>query len=372
MAAESSSKSSPPISSEFFLEAEELELYKVAQELSIFFDKNIMVYPDCKNVKVSCNIKNCDFEKSMSLISWCSGIDYYEKEGVWYFGGNKDYIEVLDNVNVAGGIESLFGSSVKILEDKIIISGTEKEVNRIVKALEQIQKRDRVTVRIWGYEVTNDKMLELGIDIDKAIEYSFSWEGLASYSYNPIQNWVMSLSASLEFDGSQDDLRMVLDTVVTLIPGKKQGFTVGEAIDRELYTVTNEGATLQSGYETVQTGYVLNMMAYKSAADWQFSLSIENSVEQSEKRRNRLQLTNTIFLQGKEPALVGRLVKDSESVQYKKGIPFLCDIPYLGYLFRVSTERKITRNVLFFMQRVDGFAGEASACETVNAAARSQ
>lgn len=363
-AAENLSGSNLQISSDFFLEAEELELYKVAQELSLFFHKNVMVYPDCKNLKISCNIKDCDFDKALSLISWCAGIDYYEREGVYYLGGNKDYIEVIDNIGMGDGIEDVFGDAVKIVEDKIIVKGTEKEVNRIVKALKEVQNRDRVTVRIWGYEITTDKMLELGIDIDKAIEYSFSWQGLASYSYNPIQNWVMSLNASLEFDSSQDDLRMVLDTLVTSIPGKQQGFTVGEAIDRELYTVTNEGTTLQSGYQTLQTGYILNMTAYKSGQDWQFAVSVENSVEQTEKRRNKLQLTNTIFLQGRQPALVGRLIKNSESVQYKKGIPFLCDVPYFGYLFRVSTERKVTRNVLFFMQRVDDSEAGASAGAT--------
>ena len=158
----------------------------MAQELSLFFHKNVMVYPDCKNLKISCNIKDCDFDKALSLISWCAGIDYYEREGVYYLGGNKDYIEVIDNIGMGDGIEDVFGDAVKIVEDKIIVKGTEKEVNRIVKALKEVQNRDRVTVRIWGYEITTDKMLELGIDIDKAIEYSFSWQGLASYSYNPI------------------------------------------------------------------------------------------------------------------------------------------------------------------------------------------
>ena len=342
---------------DFFLECNELELWKIGQELSIHFEKNIVVYKDCKNMKISCNLRDLSLEKALNIVSWLAGVEWYEKGGFYYIGGNKDYIEVLDNTGIDKNSLNVFGQQVKTCEDKIIISGTERDVKRIKKAIQALQKRSIVKIRVWGYEITDSADMRLGLDIDEALSYSFSWEGIVQHSYNPIQNLVMSIEASLERDQSREDMKQILNTGLTCISGKQQSIVVGEAVDRELYNVsgTNE-ATYVSGYSTLQTGFTLNLKAYKYNDKWLFDVAVENSIEQSELRRNRIQLNNTVVA-SKEPSLIGRIIKDYESVRYEKGIPFLCDIPWIGYLFRVTEEKKIRRNVLFFMQVVEPTSG---------------
>lgn len=338
---------------DFFLECNELELWKVAQELSIHFDKNVVCYKDCKNVKISCNLRDLSLIKALDVISWHSGVEWYEKDGFYFIGGNKDYIEVLDNTGIDAKSLAVFGSQVKTCEDKIILSGSERDVKRIKKAIEALQKRSVVTIRVWGYEISDSADLKLGIDIEQAIKYSVSWDALAQYQYNPIQTLVMSIEASIERDSNRDDMKQILSTGLTCISGKEQKIVVGEAVDRETYNVsgTNE-ATYVSGFSTLQTGFTLKLKPYKYNDKWLFNVLIENSLEQSELRRNNITLENTVIA-SKKPSLIGRIIKDYETVSYEKGIPFLCDIPWIGYFFRVTAEKKVRRNVLFFMQVVD-------------------
>ena len=311
----------------FFLECNELELWKVAQELSIYFDKNVIVYKDCKNQKISCNLRELNLEKALNIISWMSGIEWYEKDGFYYIGGNKDYIEVLDNTGIDKGSLNVFGPQVKTCEDKIILSGSERDVKRIRKAIEALQKRSAVNIRIWGYEIADSAGLKLGFDIEQAIKYSASWDALMQYEFNPVQVLVMSIEASFERDANRDDMKQILNTCLTCISGKKQKIVVGEAVDRQTYAVSgNSEATYVSGYSTLQTGFTLNLKPYKYNDKWLFNVSIENSLEQSELRRNNISLENTVIA-SKEPALIGRIIKDYETVSYEKGIPFLCDIP---------------------------------------------
>ncbi len=347
----------------FYLEASDLPLWQVCQELSVYFNKNIVVYKDSKDLKISCNLRDLTLKKSLDLISWLSGVEWYERDNVYYLGGNKDYIEVLDNTGISADVCSVFGkSSVKLVEDKVIIAGSEREVKRISAAIKQLQKKEYVTVRVWGYEVTEEKAIKLGLDIEKALKYSFSWEGIVTHMYNPIQNLVLSLEASLEANQSQSDLYLIVNTQITCVSGKKQKLVVGEAVDRELYSTSEYGKVFVSGYSTLQTGYTLNLSCFKyDAGAWLFDIGIENSVEQSDVRRNNVQMSNTVVLSDKFPALVGRIIKNYQAVDYDKGFPFLADIPGFGYLFRVTDEKESKRNVLFFMQVVQGAGTDAGA-----------
>lgn len=341
----------------FCLQSEGLELWKVCNELSMFFSRNIVVYNDVKDTKISCSFVDLSLEKSLDLIAWLTGVEWYEKDGVYFFGGNKDYIEVLDNTGIDKTITGVFGqSNVKLVEDKIVITGTEREVKRIAEAIRKLQTKKLITLRIWGYEVVEESALKLGIDIDKSIKYASSWENIISNGYNPVQSLAVSLAMSVEAERSSDDVKLVLDTQLTCISGKTQKITVGEVVDREVYTTNEFGRRFVSGYNTLQTGYILNLSAYfYDAQDWLFNVHVENTAESGVNRRNRLLLNNTVILRF-GPSLIGRIIKDSESEQISKGIPFLCDIPYIGYLFRVTEERKVRRHVLFFIERVEGVA----------------
>ncbi len=323
----------------------------------MFFGRNIVVYNDVKDTKISCSFVDLSLEKSLDLIAWLTGVEWYVKDGIYFFGGNKDYIEVLDNTGIDKTITGVFGqSNVKLVEDKIVITGTEREVKRIAEAVKKLQTKKLITLRVWGYEVVEESALKLGIDIDKSIKYAASWENIISNGYNPVQSLAVSLAMSVEAERSSDDVKLVLDTQLTCISGKTQKLTVGEAIDREVYSTNDNGNTFVSGYNTLQTGYVLNLSAfYYDGQDWLFDVNVENTSEYSDNRWNRLLLNNTVILRS-GPSLIGRIIKDSESEQISKGIPFLCDIPYIGYLFRVTEERKVRRHVLFFIERVEGVA----------------
>lgn len=369
--AEKPTKSLPAPSDKFFLECEEMELSKIAQEIGSFFNCNVLVSPESKTLKVTANLTNLDLKGSLDLVSWLAGIEWYEKEGTYFLGGNKDYIEVLDNTGIDKSITTVFSNnSVKILEDKIVICGTEREVKRISGAIKKLQEKNIALIRIWGYEVTEDEFLRLGIDIDKSIKYAASWENIITNGYNPIQSLAVSLAMSVEANKTSDDLKLLLDTHLTCISGKSQSLTVGEAVDRVISSTNEQGKVFTSSYQTLQTGYILQVSAYKyDGDDFIFDVNVENSVAQTELRRNRLLLKNTIVLPAEKTALVGRLIKDTETVSIVKGVPLLCDIPYIGYLFRVTAERKVRRHVVFFIERLKEARSDAGATAPPEASA---
>lgn len=338
----------------FFIEAEELELWRIAQEISLFFGENVVVYSDCKNMKISCNLHNLCLEKSLDLVSWLSGVEWYTKDSIYYLGGNKDYIEVLDNTGIDKTITSVFGNSnVKIIEDKIVVSGTEREVKRISNAIKELQQKRYVLVRIWGYEITEDAMIKLGLDIEKSIKYAGSWNNIVSNGYNPVQSLAVTLAASVEADRTGENLSLIMDTQLTCISGKSQNLTVGDETDRTINSTNEQGNVYTASFDTLKTGYTLSLSPYLyNDNDWIFDVKVDNSNQYSELRRNRLQLNNTVLLRQDEPSLIGRVIKQSETERISKGIPFLCEIPYLGYLFRVSEERKVKRHILYFVERL--------------------
>lgn len=356
-------KSLPILDTGFYIQSDELELWRIANDISGFFNVNVLVYPDLKDKKVSCDLRGLTLEKSLDLVSWLAGVEWYLKDNNYYIGGNKDYIEVLDNTGIDLSLTSVFGNSnVKIVEDKIIISGTEREVKRISDAVKQLQKKANCSIHVVGYEVSEDRLIRLGVDLSHSIKYGVSWDNLIASGGNPVQSLAMSLAASVKAEQSGDDLRLLMSTNLTCISGKSQYLFIGDAVDRVINSTNEQGNVYTAGFSTVSTGYRVEVKGYLyEGEDWIFDFFIKNSNASDQYHRSELEVKNTVLLKIGAGALIGRIIKKMETVKEEKGIPFLCEVPYFGYLFKVSEEREIRRHVLFFVERVGDSVADAGA-----------
>lgn len=336
------------------MQAEKLELWKIASEVSSFFGINLIVYDDIKDKIISIEFNNLDLKHTLDVLAWTVGVEVIFRDTVYFLGGNADFIEVIDSTGTSPDVAKMFGNKVNLIGDKLIIQGTEREVKRITEAVKKLQSKDTCLIRVSGYEVSEDLMRKLGIDIDKAIKYSASWENLLSNSWNPIQMGVVSIAMSVQAEETNDDLKQILNSYVGILSGKESKIQTGESVDRQIYQISDQGTRTVSGFSNQQTGLQVTIEGFKYLAnEWNFNVFIENSSFISDTKKNLFNVKNSIVLKKGETLLVGRIYKGTESVGFTKGIPFLCDIPYLGYLFRVTTFRNVSKQTLFFVSFVD-------------------
>lgn len=338
----------------FSLQAEKLELWKVASEVSRYFDVNIIVYDDIKEKLISIEFVELPLNKCLETLAWSVGVEYVCKEGIYFLGGNADNVEIMESTGINPEVAKIFSNKVSCVDDKLVVVGTEREVKRISDGIKKLQNKTSCLVKVSGYEITDDMIRKLGIDIDKAIKYSVSWESMLANQFNPLQMAVVSVAMSVQAEQNGEKMKQILNSYVGILSGRESKIQIGESVDRPIYTISQYGVQNVSGFSNQQTGLQVTIGGYSSQADeWAFNIFIENSTYQSDTKKNLFNVRNSVLLKKGETCLVGRIVKGIEKIQVTKGIPYLCDIPYLGYLFSVRTTEDNNKQVLFFLSFVD-------------------
>lgn len=344
------------------MQAEKLELWKVASEVSKFFSVNLIVYDDIKDKVISIEFNELDLKHTLDVLAWAIGVEVVQRENIYYLGGNADNVDVLDSTGIQNEIVKIFGNKLSIVGDKVIIQGTEREVKRIGEAVKKLQTKEGCLLRVSGYEVTDDLLRKLGIDIDKAIKYSASWESMLSNNFNPLQMAVVSVAMSVQAEQSSESAKQILNSYVGILSGRESKIQMGESVDRQIYQVSDQGTRTVSGFSNQQTGLQVTIEGFKYLVDsWSFNVFIENSSFITDTQKNLFNVRNSIILRKGESSLVGRIYKGEEKISITKGIPFICEIPWLGWLFRVTTTRNVRKQILFFVEFVKDKGFDASA-----------
>ncbi|MBN2640328.1 MAG: hypothetical protein JXR78_01605 [Victivallales bacterium] len=150
-------------------------------------------------------------------------------------------------------------------------------------------------------------------------------------------------------------LNQLLILTSVCFTGEDISLHVGDSTDRPLYSESAEGRRVIESYSTQETGLIINLKAFSQSDsdDWFFKVKVENSTAQSDLKKSSSVLNTTVKIQGNKPVLLCELKKEDETIKYEKGIPWLADIPYLGYFFRVTTEMKVHRHLYFVLRIVE-------------------
>ncbi|MBN2641808.1 MAG: hypothetical protein JXR78_09155 [Victivallales bacterium] len=340
---------------DFFMLCSGLPVWQLMQAVSDFYGVNIIVFEDIKERQIYGNITGLDLAQTLDCVSWFLGVEWLERKGIYYIGGNAENILVFDSAGISANIETVFKSgSVKVLNDKIIASGSERDLMKIASAIKDITDRKYVKVHLTVFELTSDKNLSLGVDIQKSFEYAFSTANFLK-TFDPVSHLSLSVIASLEAECSYLKTKSIINTDIGLLTGEDISLHVGDSTDRPVYSESAEGRRVVESYSTQETGLIIQLKAFsQSDSDvWFFQVRVENSTAESDLKKSSSTLNTTVKLQGFTPVLLCELKKEGETVKYEKGIPFLADIPYLGYLFRVTTEIKVNRHLYFVLRIVE-------------------
>lgn len=321
----------------------------VVKDLAEQYEVTILLAPDLRDRRITGHLKGQGLDKILDSLSWLLHCQWRKEGDIYYIGGSDENFLVLPSCGFSKELEKSFNDKIKVVADKIIVSGSEKEITKISKALKQLSNRDFCSLDITAVEFVYDKNISLGIEIDKALSYSFSWEGIVQHSYNPIQNLVMSVKASIHTDATYVNTDTILKTRLGVLAGELVELSSGQDIDRPVYSEADDsGSRVIQSYNTQSTGLIMQLKGFKQADSWILRYSIENSRSKSDKEKTLTKITSSIRISDNKYHLLGSLDKKESTASYKKGIPYLCDIPWLGYIFRVTETVKVKRRIYFF------------------------
>ena len=327
----------------------------VCSQVSNFFHVNILVSDEVRNKEIYGNISGVTLTQVLDSISWLLGVEYVYRDSIYWLGSSTKTILILPSSGLDSTIETLFKDvNIKKLGDKLVISGTERDISKLRSVYDQLIERKFAIFRLYAIEVSYDSTIDLGLDIDKSISYAFSIDSLVNASYNPIQALALSLKASLVASSGLVEVSSLTDTDLGVFSGNTVNFQVGQDTDRQMYSQSQYSQVqVVSSYNTQHTGLLIDISpSYNPTLKcWYVAFKIENSEAKTDLVKTLTTLTTFSSLSAAAPVQVlAKLNAGKFTKEYSKGLPLLCDIPYIGRLFRISNEIKMNRQIVFVLQ----------------------
>lgn len=191
-------------------------------------------------------------------------------------------------------------------------------------------------------ETRTEKGLDAGLELDSAISYALSWEVLAQSQFNPVQALAFAITAKTKLDASKVETNVLSRVTHRHVIGTTSKISVGDTVNEERYIATETGTTYQTTSETRDYGRILSLTS-RAIDDTSFVLDVQylDTRRISVDNYTRSEYSYTAII--KPPCTVSMVSFDTaeKSQEYQQGIPLLCDIPFAGYLFRVTKNRNM-------------------------------
>jgi len=199
----------------------------------------------------------------------------------------------------------------------------------------------------WPFKVgTTENPFAGSDDIDATGSVSY---GTLSFS---------QMSAVFEVLKSNDDTNILSAPRIVTLDNQPAQIIVGDQYPLPTYTYNEEQAKLQvSGWSYMDIGIIFDVTPHVNSAGY-VTLDVEPKITAitgsvTVEGTSVPQLSNesaktTVMIKDKETLVIGGLVKSTTS-DVKKKIPFLGDVPVLGYAFKKSSETTTKKDLLIFI-----------------------
>ncbi len=334
-----------------------LELRHLILELEEFYKVKIFAKDIFLSQKIHYNYSADSIDDHLKKVSSLLGTSYYLDDDIYYLDKEEILIKVYDSLNL--DIASFDGvNGVSKIGDKIVVTGTQKQIANFDEVIKELSNINQLNITVKIYDVLYKKSSDLGISIEKGLKYSFSWESLLENQMNPMQTLVMSLEASIVAENTQNKTEQLTNSNIQVISGQSAVIKIGGSFDRELYSVDNEGNKFTSKFQTVESGFYIQLKPFFSSENnkWLVDFSLNNSQNTTGNNNNKsfFNVSNKLLFSDKKPftdVLISHIKLSSERKGIVKGIPFLCDIPYIGYLFGVRKTEVYERMLIVFISK---------------------
>lgn len=305
-----------------------------------------------KDKPIFADVSGCSLRDVLDSVTWLLGVEWLERDGQYYIGGNQSVIKVYSSLGIDSKIEQVFPNSVKIVNDKIVVQGSEREIKRVTDSIEELICRDVAMCQVKVIEIIYNDDYQIGLDWEKSFDYGVSWENMLK-NVHPVTHLAMSAKASLQLDQAVQSSRYLIDTQVGILSGSSVTLNIGDEIDRPVYSTSEYGNRVISGYDTQNTGLIISLKAFHSGDSWVFDSSVEHSRPISDLQKSLSKVTTQVKIVDDRPFLLANVSTSGDDLVIEQGIPFLCRLPYVGWLFGVYDKVRLRRDFYVCIRLID-------------------
>jgi general secretion pathway protein D len=258
--------------------------------------------------------------------------------------------------------------------NSLVVMASPNDFNNLIQVIKKLDLRSKqVFVQVQIAEVSLDKSLELGLQsgvigggaINKYLTVAGQYDPQATLS--AITTAITSAGSSLSTSGSPVNITAVLKAMdknllvnilstpnILTSDNKEAEINVGENVPFQGSSTQSTSGTTTS-VERKDVGINLKIKPQISEGDYiRLDINQEISSVKNDKGQavdlvttKRSAKTNVV-VKDKETVVISGLIQDSEEVNVSK-IPFLGDIPGLGWLFKTTTKSRKKTNLLILL-----------------------
>lgn len=362
------------------IDAQGADIKTVLRTISDYSGKNIVYGPDVKG-EVYVHIKSVPWEEALDIILRAHGYGYREEFGMIRVSElsklMKEELEIqtaerkkdellplrtrilfVNNSNaeeLKNALQNIVSTRGKIDVDKgsnsLIVNDTEPVIEKISDMVKTLDKKT--------YQVDiNAKLVE--VDVDATREFGINWglmnlhsaslggtgsvnvgEGLASSSasikFGTVRSWG-ELNALIDMLEKSNKADIISNPRITTMDNREASIIVGKEIP--LIVADEAGNPIT---ELTKIGIILRVIPHVNA-DRTITLDLHPEVSELQSEATAQggviismnEADTRVVVKNGETAVIGGLIKNVKTT-YKRGVPVLKDIPYLGALFGTSS-----------------------------------
>lgn len=293
-----------------------------------------------------------------------------------------------DNTKKAG----LLGDNIKLTADKVtnslIITANKQDYQTVLSLLQKLDiPRDQVFVKAIIMELSADNSLKWGINALKFVKTpaGISRVGFNTSSLSDILNPINSVGAVLGFGGGASiDLPNAIGGVrsissllgliellkktshgnvlytpqITAMDNEEALIKVGSKVPVAKTSSSSAAAGVSSGIEREEVAVELKFTPYINRESNSVRLKIDQKIQSISDlaktditkgvKTNIRQLKTLLTIKDGDTAVLGGLTQ-TDTVNSQTKIPFLGDIPLLGWLFKGVNKKKDRKNIMVFI-----------------------
>ncbi len=396
---ESYARGNPPVgggapmgSSRITLDAQGADVKTVLRTISDYSGKNIVYGPDVKG-EVYVHIKNVPWEEALDILLRAHGYGYREEYGMIRVSElsklMKEELELqtaerkkddllplrtriifVDNSNaeeLRNALQSIVSQRGKIEVDKGSNSLIVNDIEPVIAKIEEMVK----TLDVKVHQVSiSAKLVE--IDVEATRELGINWgllnlqsaslggaasievgEGLASsdgtIKFGMVRSWA-EINGIIEMLERTNKANIISNPRITTMDNREASITVGKEIP--LIVADEAGNPIT---ELTKIGIILRVIPHVNA-DRTITLDLHPEVSELQSEATAQggviitmnEADTRVVVKNGDTAVIGGLIKNVKT-NYRRGVPILKDIPFLGALFSTSSVTNKQQELVVFV-----------------------
>lgn len=284
-----------------------------------------------------------------------------------------------------------FEGGISITADKatnsLIIMASPEDYERLKSIIERLDvKRKQVFVEAAIVEMSLDKTRELGIEWRStegvsATDYTIAGgtllappgSGITTFSANPLgvsglvvagvkgflpDGKTLNVGALLRVFQADSNVNILSTPNILTLDNQEAKIVVGQNVPFITGVSQTAGGNVQATIERKDVGIQLKITPHTTESNlvkldiYQEISSLGGSVpvgtNQEVPITNKRSAETSVVVRDTETVVIGGLIKDDVTITERK-VPFLGDIPLLGYLFKYQSRQKAKTNLLIFL-----------------------